>query len=120
MLGRKLALFDKKCIPHMPDSTSLVITGIFKREGREIATEQIGFCATNVNGLTSLHENEIVNFDNVLHNESNGFNKQTGIFLCPLSGTYFFTVSVMTMHGFTTAVRLIVSGEIKGRSFADG
>ncbi|KAK3580693.1 hypothetical protein CHS0354_017974 [Potamilus streckersoni] len=94
---------------------------ILKREGRAIATKQIGFSSTiaNEKGL-QVHDNEIVHFDTVLHNDGNGFNKESGIFTCPLSGTYFFTLSVMTSHGYHTAVHLLVNGQIKGNSYANG
>ncbi|KAL3882710.1 hypothetical protein ACJMK2_029023 [Sinanodonta woodiana] len=95
--------------------------GISRREGRGIPMKQIAFCATivNLNGLGPVHEHEIVLFDTVLHNEGNGFNKQTGIFTCPLSGIYFFTGSLMTKHGYSSEVHLVVNGEIKGNSYAD-
>ncbi|KAK3606615.1 hypothetical protein CHS0354_018004 [Potamilus streckersoni] len=95
-------------------------TGIFRRQGRVIASKQIAFCAIMVNGIGSVQNNEIVRFDTVLHNEGNGFNKETGIFTCPLSGTYFFTVSVTTRPSSGAYVHLIVNGKVKGNSFSFG
>ncbi|KAK3590577.1 hypothetical protein CHS0354_039709 [Potamilus streckersoni] len=47
-------------------------------------------------------------------------NKQTGIFTCPLSGTYFFSLSILANPGSPTYVHLIVNGQIKANSFAYG
>ncbi|KAK3590572.1 hypothetical protein CHS0354_039704 [Potamilus streckersoni] len=95
-------------------------SGILKRQGRGIANKQIGFSATIVKGVVQVIQNEIIHFDTVLHNEGNGFNKQTGVFTCPLSGTYFFTISLLTHPGSPAYVHLIVNGQIKANSFAYG
>ncbi|KAK3590573.1 hypothetical protein CHS0354_039705 [Potamilus streckersoni] len=92
--------------------------GILKREG--ITMKHIGFCATIAKGLVPVHEHDIIIFDTVLQNEGNGYNKQTGIFTCPLSGTYFFSLSILANPGSPTYVHLIVNGQIKANSFAYG
>ncbi|KAL3882724.1 hypothetical protein ACJMK2_029036 [Sinanodonta woodiana] len=96
--------------------------GILRRDVRGLAIKQIAFYAiiASGNGLGPIHEREIVLFDTVLLNEGNGFNKQTGIFTCPLSGIYFFTGSVLTQHEHQVGVHLIVNGETKGNAYADG
>ncbi|KAL3882729.1 hypothetical protein ACJMK2_029041 [Sinanodonta woodiana] len=111
-------------ITHKPDIKVMTShkPGILRRDVRLLTTNQIAFCATiaNLNGLGPIHPREIVLFDTVLLNEGNGFNKQTGIFTCPLSGIYFFTGSVLTQHEHQVGVHLIVNGETKGNAYADG
>ncbi|KAL3882725.1 hypothetical protein ACJMK2_029037 [Sinanodonta woodiana] len=91
-----------------------------KREYREIASKHIAFCVTLGYGSGPVHPHEIIHFDTVLLNDGNGFNNQTGIFTCPLSGTYFFSLSLMISPGYVTAVQLIVNGQVKVNSYAHG
>ncbi|KAL3882728.1 hypothetical protein ACJMK2_029040 [Sinanodonta woodiana] len=111
-------------ITNKPDTKGMTShkPGILIRDVRLLRTNQIAFCATiaNLNGLGPIHAREIVLFDTVLLNEGNGFNKQTGVFTCPLSGIYFFTGSVLTLHEHQLGVHLIVNGETKGNAYADG
>ncbi|KAL3882718.1 hypothetical protein ACJMK2_029030 [Sinanodonta woodiana] len=90
------------------------------REGRGIPNKQIGFSATMVKGIVAVVPNEIIHFDTVLHNDGNGFNRQTGVFTCPLSGSYFFAVSLLTHPGAPTYIHLIVNGQVKANIFAYG
>ncbi|KAK3606614.1 hypothetical protein CHS0354_018003 [Potamilus streckersoni] len=94
--------------------------GIARRKRLGIAMKQIAFCATFADIAVQVHVNEIIRFNIVSENDGNVFNKQTGIFTCPLSGTYFFTVSLMTQSGYEMTVHLMVNGEIKANSFASG
>ncbi|KAL3882722.1 hypothetical protein ACJMK2_029034 [Sinanodonta woodiana] len=93
-------------------------SGIVERDG--ITTEHIGFCATLYKGEVPVHASEIILFDNVLQNEGNGFNKQTGIFTCPLSGIYFFSLSILVQPGSAIDVYIIVNGQIIAKSYAYG
>ncbi|KAL3882723.1 hypothetical protein ACJMK2_029035 [Sinanodonta woodiana] len=111
---------------HKPDIKAMTShkpgNSILGRNVRWLAMKQIAFCATivNGNGLEPVYAHEIAIFDTVLLNEGGGFNTQTGIFTCPLSGIYFFSGSIMTKHGYQLGVHLIVNGETKGNSYADG
>ncbi|KAL3882719.1 hypothetical protein ACJMK2_029031 [Sinanodonta woodiana] len=100
----------KRMISRKPD--------IVKKE--RITTEHIGFYATFSTGLVSVHEHAIVLFDTVLQNDGNGFNKQTGTFTCPLSGTYLFSLSILANPGSPLHVYLMVNGQIIANSFAYG
>ncbi|KAL3882720.1 hypothetical protein ACJMK2_029032 [Sinanodonta woodiana] len=91
------------------------------RERREIASKHIAFSATIANGGPAhINAHETVRFDTVLHNEGNGYSVQTGRFTCPLSGTYFFSLTLMISPGYYTAVQLIVNGQVKVNSYAHG
>merc|ERR1719239_1527354 len=46
------------------------------------------------NGYVTLSTGQVIVFDKVISNEGNAYNKQNGIFTCPLDGFYFFELHV--------------------------
>ncbi|KAL3882721.1 hypothetical protein ACJMK2_029033 [Sinanodonta woodiana] len=92
--------------------------GITRRAVQGNSIGQFAFCATFAELNVQIRANEIIRFNTVLHNVGNGYSKETGFFTCPLSGTYFFSVSLMTSLEYTTYVHLVVNGQVKGNSYA--
>lgn len=64
-----------------------------------------------------------MNFDTVLTNDGNAYDDRTGVFVCPVAGTYMFVVDSLSYPGLylflkvnkKTAARLHVSVDYKDK-----
>ena len=59
------------------------------------------------------HENKQQNF-------GNGYDPQLGIFTCPKSGVYIFTITIMSERGKRTETKLFVNGTRIAFSYVAG
>ncbi|KAL3861577.1 hypothetical protein ACJMK2_007603 [Sinanodonta woodiana] len=60
-------------------------------------TDRVAFSAYVNNGISNLGANHIIHFDTIIHNEGSGFDPLLGIFTCPVSGTYYFQTTILSM-----------------------
>ncbi|KAL3886536.1 hypothetical protein ACJMK2_026521 [Sinanodonta woodiana] len=59
-------------------------------------------------------------FDRVDYNEGNAYDTKTGIFTCPVSGTYFIFTNIMSMHHTgSIETEIVFEGREKGRTHAN-
>ncbi|XP_048746610.2 complement C1q-like protein 2 [Ostrea edulis] len=68
---------------------------------------------------TNLGKNDIICFDNVVSDRQHLYNTRTGKFVCPRSGHYVFTWTLMTHHKRWVVSDLVVGGEVKGKLTVD-
>ena len=76
----------------------------------------IGFKATDlIDKNPSI--GDVLVFPNVLLNEGNGYNNNSGIFTAPVSGIYLLTVQTCSTSGSYHADSIMVQGKEIGRLF---
>ena len=78
----------------------------------------VGFHAKTAPGQHSLNINQIILFHNATQNSGDGFHPTTGIFHCPKSGLYFFSVTIMTFPGHFFDAELVLNGQGLMSSFS--
>lgn len=64
-------------------------------------------------------KDQIVQFQNVLLNDGNGYNKFTGIFTVPRSGVYMLIFFVEDYHRFQSIFHIVVNKNIVTSAIAD-
>uniref|UniRef100_A0A8W8LMF2 C1q domain-containing protein n=1 Tax=Magallana gigas TaxID=29159 RepID=A0A8W8LMF2_MAGGI len=92
---------------------TLIIAVIVLHQGQ--TTPAIGFSAA-VSKNTNLGDNQAVQYDRVLTNIGNGYDKWSGHFTAPLKGLYHFSCSVMAVGDHYIAVMMVKNG--KGIAYA--
>jgi len=80
------------------------------RSTRIVQNNHISFTAYLDHIVQHLGIGQTIVFNQVLINDGNGYNKHTGVFTAPITGTYFFTFSILVTHTATN-VRLVKDGE---------
>ena len=60
-------------------------------------SRRIGFYAT-LSSRNNYGKKQTVIFDNVLTNDGNGYDDRTGVFTCPVTGTYMFVFDALVSH----------------------
>ena len=84
---------------------------------------RVSFSANVFSGHLTLGAGQTVKYDNILTNNGKGYNSKTGVFTCPLAGTYLFVVDSLSHPGIWLKLkvnnhevaRLHVSPRIKDR-----
>ena len=71
---------------------------VFTQQSMESRTSDTVAFTVRLGSSTLLDSLHVVVFDQVIHNQGDGYNPATGIFTAPVTGTYIFTVSVMTVN----------------------
>lgn len=69
---------------------------------------------------SSLSDGEIIQFDNVLTNVGQGFDKYTGVFTVPVNGTYSFQTTILTDKDSEVWAYIAVNGIFKAYLNARG
>ncbi|XP_062594894.1 uncharacterized protein LOC134256257 [Saccostrea cucullata] len=60
-----------------------------------------------------------VPFNQVIVNKLNRYNRHSGVFVCPRSGYYVFTWTLMTNHKQWVISELVAGGAVKGKLIVD-
>ena len=76
------------------------------------------FSATSADDQT-LSQGEVLQFDVTLGNLGGYYQADNGVFICPYSGTYVFSVSVLTTRGDFAAGALYIDGALHVIAWAD-
>ncbi|KAL3836800.1 hypothetical protein ACJMK2_022213 [Sinanodonta woodiana] len=90
------------------------------RDKRNVQHTRIGFSASladNQHGET-VHVGQTILYHNVLFNEDGAFDSSKGMYRCPVSGVYFFTITACSANSRRIFVSLVVNGEKKFEVFA--
>ncbi|KAL4239845.1 positive regulation of adiponectin secretion [Mactra antiquata] len=80
---------------------------------RAIFTDVIGFTVTLLTPVSDLPLGSTVLFDNVHYNAGSAYDPSTGVFTCPRSGMYLFSIYVSA----TTATEANIEIKINGRDY---
>ncbi|XP_061187429.1 complement C1q-like protein 4 [Saccostrea echinata] len=62
-------------------------------------------------GQTIYYKGQTFRYTHVLNNQGYGYNKRTGNFRCPLSGTYVFFFTSMPERGISHSIWLTLNGK---------
>ncbi|XP_062590574.1 complement C1q-like protein 3 [Saccostrea cucullata] len=54
----------------------------------------VSFCVNNTRRL-SVGAGQIIKYDGIIKNDGNGYDDRTGVFVCPVAGTYMFVVDCL-------------------------
>ncbi|XP_071169120.1 uncharacterized protein [Mytilus edulis] len=63
---------------------------------------------------------KLIIFSNVRINNGHGYNNNTGVFTCPVSGLYVLTYTLYPYLSSWTTMELIVNNSVHSKSFVDG
>ncbi|XP_006823159.1 complement C1q-like protein 4 [Saccoglossus kowalevskii] len=75
--------------------------------GQPAPVTKVAFSAGRTTHMYSNPTQQIVVFDHVITNLGNGYDENTGIFTCPVSGTYFFTFNGLKNYGKNLHLKLM-------------
>lgn len=78
----------------------------------------IGFSAA-VSKDTNLGDNQAIQYDKVLTNIGNGYDKWSGHFTAPLKGLYFLSCTVMAVNGHSIAVMMVKNGQLMAYAYSN-
>ncbi|KAL3886568.1 hypothetical protein ACJMK2_026553 [Sinanodonta woodiana] len=97
--------------------TALKVTATKKR--KRTITRKAAFTAMFTFSPVSNTPGRSLQFDKVDFNEGNAYDSTTGIFTCPVSGTYFFYTNILSLfHTGGVETEIILEGQGKGRAHA--
>ncbi|BFZ06155.1 hypothetical protein BsWGS_09194 [Bradybaena similaris] len=96
----------------------VICTVLFADNGaaEEPSTGIVAFFA-NIKVLKRYAANDIVKFDNVVTNEGNAYNKDSGIFTATKPGLYVFHFNALSEYGTTFLFDLIHNDEILASAY---
>ncbi|KAK3597964.1 hypothetical protein CHS0354_042314 [Potamilus streckersoni] len=98
--------------------TALKLTATINR--KRTVTRKAAFTAMYYSAPVSITPGRSLQFDRVDYNEGNAYDKKTGIFTCPISGTYFFYTNIISMfHAGSIQTEIVLEGQGKGRTHAN-
>ncbi|XP_052683868.1 C1q-related factor-like [Crassostrea angulata] len=68
--------------------------------GTSTPLRRVSFSVTvNLNQIIKLKNGQIVKYNKILTNDGNGYDVRTGVFTCPVAGSYMFVVDSMSQPG---------------------
>ncbi|KAL3886566.1 hypothetical protein ACJMK2_026551 [Sinanodonta woodiana] len=101
---------------HIQTALKLTATQTRKRT----VTRKAAFSAMFSSVPVSVTPGRSLQFNKVNYNEGNAYDARTGIFTCPVSGTYFFYTNILSMyHSGTIQTDIVFEGIGKGRTHAN-
>jgi hypothetical protein len=94
-----------KCIVHIPDIHST------RARIRRVENEQnVAFFDTLSNKLQHAGVGQTFVFDRVVTNIANGYNNFNGNFIAPVSGTYIFSVTLISLYHISAHAQFVKNG----------
>ena len=69
---------------------------------------------------SNLTPGQTIKFETVKQNYGNAYDPQTGIFICPKSGLYFFTFTILADTGKEVETKLVLNGSPIAYSYSAG
>ncbi|XP_033741445.1 uncharacterized protein LOC117328157 [Pecten maximus] len=116
---------ERKMLKPEPQSTWRRITKQFKRlttRSRRVSGEHLekAFSAQASNHENSLVTHQTVLFPRVILNEGSVYDNLTGVFTCPQSGVYHFSVTIMAFRNDEVETELVVNGNQVMVNYAAG
>ncbi|KAL3856500.1 hypothetical protein ACJMK2_011251 [Sinanodonta woodiana] len=75
-----------------------------------IPSGRVAFSTYLSKPLDELGRQHTIIFDQVEYNEGNGYDKTLGVFICPISGAYFFIASILGFPNDNIHTELVVDG----------
>lgn len=67
--------------------------------GSSSTLRKVGFSVGLKSNSLTLGAGQTVKYDTVLTNDGNGYDDRTGVFTCPVAGTYMFVVDSLSYQG---------------------
>ncbi|KAK3579560.1 hypothetical protein CHS0354_024997 [Potamilus streckersoni] len=80
--------------------------------------DRVAFRASGASRLDGHHTSERIIFASLDYSEGGGFDMSSGIFVCPITGTYFFTGTIGSINSVYIDAALKIDGELKMRLYA--
>lgn len=75
--------------------------------GTSTPLRRVSFSVTvNSNQIIKLKNGQIVKYNKILTNDGNGYDVRTGVFTCPVAGTYLFVVDSLSKPGIYLHLKL--------------
>lgn len=84
---------------------------LYRRKKRESYVNVAFFATIRSHHLEHLSPNQPLIFDHVITNIGNAYNNHTGDFRAPVSGTYVFSVTLMTVNSGTIHCLMVQNGK---------
>ncbi|KAL3886571.1 hypothetical protein ACJMK2_026556 [Sinanodonta woodiana] len=90
-----------------------------QKERKRTVTRKAAFTAMFSYHPVSITPGRSLLFDRVDYNEGNAYDAKTGIFTCPVSGTYFFFTNLISIyHTGPQETEIVLEGQGKGKTHA--
>lgn len=80
---------------------------------------RVAFTAVTAQYIPSVYYRTDMIYPNVITNLGGGYNRATGVFTAPVSGTYIFFTSVVSWDNKNISTDIVLNGNSKVRTFAD-
>ncbi|XP_062615437.1 complement C1q subcomponent subunit B-like [Saccostrea cucullata] len=81
------------------DSTALKELVKLSSSGSSKPTPNVGFSVFVGAKALTVGQGQTIKYDGILTNDGNGYDDRTGVFVCPVAGTYMFVVDTFTAEG---------------------
>ncbi|KAL3837204.1 hypothetical protein ACJMK2_022575 [Sinanodonta woodiana] len=91
--------------------------GIF-RGFRAAADDRVAFRVSGISRVDGHYSGERIVFSSVDYNEGSGYDVTSGIFICPTTGTYFFTATLGSYGSVYIDAFLKIDGVVKIKLYA--